>query len=121
LTPRPPAAEQAEAEKFISFVLSPAGQQVMQSGDPTGDSLYYPVLNGISPLPALPSLAATKTQTINPPETPRGGEGNTASCCYLLVAGTWVLLAVMCGIGSGAGRFLLFASGRFLLLSREKH
>lgn len=61
-----PAAERAEAEKFISFVLSPAGQKVMQSGDPTGDSLYYPVLQGVSPLPALPSLAGVKTQTINP-------------------------------------------------------
>ena len=61
-----PAAEQAEAEKFISFVLSAAGQKVMQSGDPTGDSLYYPVINGVSPLPSLPSLASVKTQTINP-------------------------------------------------------
>jgi iron(III) transport system substrate-binding protein len=61
-----PAAEQAEAEKFIAFVLSPAGQQVMQSGDPTGDSLYYPVISGVSPLPSLPSLASVKTQTINP-------------------------------------------------------
>ena len=61
-----PAAEQAEAEKFIAYVLSPAGQKVMQSGDPTGDSLYYPVLNGVSPLPSLPSLASVKTQTINP-------------------------------------------------------
>ena len=61
-----PAAERAEAEKFIKFVLSPAGQKVMQSGDPTGDSLYYPVLQGTSPLPALPSLAGVKTQTINP-------------------------------------------------------
>jgi iron(III) transport system substrate-binding protein len=61
-----PAAEQAEAEKFIEFVLSPAGQKVMQSGDPTGDSLYYPVIDGVSPLPSLPSLASVKTQTINP-------------------------------------------------------
>jgi iron(III) transport system substrate-binding protein len=61
-----PAAEQAEAEKFIEYVLSPAGQQVMQSGDPTGDSLYYPVLQGVNPLPSLPSLASVKTQTINP-------------------------------------------------------
>jgi iron(III) transport system substrate-binding protein len=61
-----PAAEQAEAEKFIEFVLSPAGQRVMQSGDPTGDSLYYPVIDGVSPLPSLPSLASVKTQTINP-------------------------------------------------------
>jgi iron(III) transport system substrate-binding protein len=61
-----PAAEQAEAEKFVEYVLSPAGQHVMQTGDPTGDSLYYPVVNGVSPLPSLPSLASVKTQTINP-------------------------------------------------------
>jgi iron(III) transport system substrate-binding protein len=61
-----PAAEQKEAEKFITFVLSAAGQKVMQSGDPTGDSLYYPVLQGVSPLPALPSLPTADTQTINP-------------------------------------------------------
>src|SRR6202046_877156 len=59
-------AEQAEAKRFIEYVLSPAGQKVMQSGDPTGDSLYYPVVSGVSPLPALPSLASVKTQTINP-------------------------------------------------------
>jgi iron(III) transport system substrate-binding protein len=57
---------QAEAEKFISYVLSPAGQAVAQTGDPTGDSLYYPVVSGVSPLPSLPSLASVKTQTINP-------------------------------------------------------
>jgi iron(III) transport system substrate-binding protein len=61
-----PAAEQAEAEKFIEFVLSPAGQHVMQTGDPTGDSLYYPVIQGVSPLSALPSLASAHTQSINP-------------------------------------------------------
>jgi iron(III) transport system substrate-binding protein len=61
-----PAAEQAEAEKFIEFVLSPQGQKVMQSGDPTGDSLYYPVIQGVSPLAALPSLASATTQSINP-------------------------------------------------------
>jgi iron(III) transport system substrate-binding protein len=57
---------QAEAKQFVSFVLSPAGQKVMQSGDPTGDSLYYPVVSGVSPLSSLPSLASVKTQTINP-------------------------------------------------------
>ncbi len=60
------ATERKEAEKFIKFVLSPAGQKVMQTGDPYGDSLYYPVLQGVNPLPELPSLAAVKTQTINP-------------------------------------------------------
>ena len=59
-------AEQAEAKQFIEYVLSPAGQKVMQSGDPTGDSLYYPVVSGVSPLPSLPSLASVKTQSINP-------------------------------------------------------
>ena len=57
---------QAEAKQFVEFVLSAAGQKVMQSGDPTGDSLYYPVLNGVNPLPSLPSLASVKTQTVNP-------------------------------------------------------
>jgi iron(III) transport system substrate-binding protein len=57
---------QAEAEKFVEYVLSPAGQHVMQTGDPTGDSLYYPVLQGVNPLPSLPSLSSVKTQTINP-------------------------------------------------------
>jgi iron(III) transport system substrate-binding protein len=61
-----PAAEQAEAKKFIAYVLSPAGQQVMQSGDPTGDSLYYPVMQGVAPLAALPALSGVQTQTINP-------------------------------------------------------
>jgi iron(III) transport system substrate-binding protein len=61
-----PPAEQAEAKKFIAFVLSPAGQQAMQSGDPTGDSLYYPVINGVAPLAGLPALSGVKTQTIDP-------------------------------------------------------
>jgi iron(III) transport system substrate-binding protein len=61
-----PAAERAEAEKFEAFVLSPAGQKVMQSGDPTGDSLYYPVVTGVTPLAALPALTSVATQTINP-------------------------------------------------------
>ena len=61
-----PAAEQAEAKQFVQFVLSPAGQKVMQSGDPTGDSLYYPVVQGVTPLSSLPSLSGVKTQTINP-------------------------------------------------------
>ncbi|MCL2417704.1 MAG: extracellular solute-binding protein, partial [Conexibacteraceae bacterium] len=61
-----PAAVQQEAEKFIEFVLSKQGQHVMQTGDPTGDSLYYPVLNGVKPLPALPSLGSVSTQRISP-------------------------------------------------------
>lgn len=55
-----------DAEKFAAFVLSPAGQQVMQSGDPQGDSLYWPVVDGVNPLPALPSYASLQTQTVDP-------------------------------------------------------
>ena len=58
--------EQKEAKEFVSFVLSAAGQKVMQSGDPTGDSLYYPVVSGVKPLAALPPLTGVKTQNINP-------------------------------------------------------
>lgn len=61
-----PRAEQLEAEKFIEFVLSKRGQKVMQSGDPTGDSLYYPIIQGVKPLPALPALTSVRTQRINP-------------------------------------------------------
>lgn len=61
-----PRTVQQEAEKFIEFVLSKRGQKVMQSGDPTGDSLYYPVLRGIKPLPSLPPLTSVRTQRINP-------------------------------------------------------
>ena len=60
-----PAAEQAEAEQFVRFVLSPAGQQAMQSGDPTGDSLYYPVVSGIQPLSGVPPFPS-QYQRIDP-------------------------------------------------------
>ena len=61
-----PKAEQAEAESFVNFVMSPAGQKIMQSGDPTGDSLYWPVIAGEAPLPALPPLSKVPAQNINP-------------------------------------------------------
>jgi iron(III) transport system substrate-binding protein len=69
---------QAEAKQFIAFVLSAAGQKVMQAGDPTGDSLYYPVVSGVSPLPGLPALTSTKTQSIDPYQWgPQEGTINT--------------------------------------------
>ena len=61
-----PAAEQAEAKKFVEFVLSPAGQKAMQTGDPTGDSLFYPVVQGTNPLPGLPSPSSVPTQKLDP-------------------------------------------------------
>lgn len=56
----------AEAEKFVNFVFSAAGQQQMQSGDPHGDSLYWPVITGVTPLPALPPLSSVPAVPIDP-------------------------------------------------------
>jgi iron(III) transport system substrate-binding protein len=61
-----PKAEQLEAEKFVEFVMSAPGQKIMQSGDPTGDSLYWPVIKGEQPLSALPPLSKVPAQNINP-------------------------------------------------------
>jgi len=60
-----PAANQAEAEAFVNYVLSPAGQAVMQQGDPTGDSLYWPVVPGINAVAGLPPFPA-QYQVIDP-------------------------------------------------------
>lgn len=56
----------AEAERFASFVLSPAGQRVMLTGDRTGDSLYWPIVQGVKPDPELPALTSVPTQAIDP-------------------------------------------------------
>ncbi|HVA84687.1 MAG TPA: hypothetical protein VNF73_00060, partial [Candidatus Saccharimonadales bacterium] len=60
------AAVIAEAEAFAAYVLSPAGQQVMQTGDPTGDSLFWPIVNGVSALPQLPALSTVPATPIDP-------------------------------------------------------
>ncbi|APZ43411.1 ABC transporter substrate-binding protein [Acidihalobacter ferrooxydans] len=56
----------AEAEKFIDFLLSKEGQAVAQKGDPTGDSLFYPVVAGVAALPGIPPLSGVTVQTANP-------------------------------------------------------
>jgi iron(III) transport system substrate-binding protein len=61
-----PAAVQDEAKKFIEFTLSPAGQQAMLSGDPNGDSLYWPLVNATSAPSALPQLSSVAYQTVDP-------------------------------------------------------
>jgi iron(III) transport system substrate-binding protein len=66
IDPKAPKAEIAEAKRFVEYVLSPAGQKVMQTGDPHGDSLYWPVINGVTPLPALPALSSVPAKAINP-------------------------------------------------------
>jgi iron(III) transport system substrate-binding protein len=58
--------EIAEAKKFVDFVLSKLGQAVMKTGTPTGDSLFYPVLENDSPRPGLPSLSSVKVQHTDP-------------------------------------------------------
>ncbi len=60
------ATEQKEAKEFVDYVLSKQGQKVMQSGTPTGDSLFYPIIKGEDPLPELPTITSVKTQSINP-------------------------------------------------------
>ena len=59
-------AEQTEAEKFANFVYSPAGQKVMLSGDPHGDSLFFPIITGTSQHSLVPQLSSLPIQFINP-------------------------------------------------------
>ncbi len=63
---RAPPAERKDAQQFIDFVLSSAGQKQMQIGDPTGDSLFWPTLATASPSPGLPALSAVSKQSIDP-------------------------------------------------------
>ncbi len=58
--------EQAEAEKFANFVYSAQGQNVMLSGDPHGDSLFFPIVSGTSQHKLVPSLSSIPLQFINP-------------------------------------------------------
>ena len=59
------AKVQQEAEKFVQYVLSAAGQHVMQTGDPTGDSLYWPIVPGVDPVADIGAMP-TKYQRIDP-------------------------------------------------------
>jgi iron(III) transport system substrate-binding protein len=61
-----PKKVQEEAKQFASFVLSAEGQQVMLTGDASGDSLYWPIVSGVSPNAGLPSLDSVPTQAIDP-------------------------------------------------------
>ena len=60
-----PAKVQQEAEKFVQYVLSAAGQHVMQTAASTGDSLYWPIVPGIDPVAAIGPMP-TKYQRIDP-------------------------------------------------------
>lgn len=62
-----PKIVREDAEKFITWVMSPAGQKVMQTGDPQGDSLFWPVINGEKPAnKIIPPLSSTHAITLNP-------------------------------------------------------
>ncbi|MFC4242706.1 ABC transporter substrate-binding protein [Gryllotalpicola reticulitermitis] len=54
-----------EAKEFVDFALSPAGQAVMQTGDPSGDSLFWPIVSNVTALKQLPAFP-TSYQTLDP-------------------------------------------------------
>lgn len=60
------AQQRKEAEEFASFVYSAKGQSLMQSGDPGGDSLFFPIVSGTKPISGVPDLSTLSTQVVNP-------------------------------------------------------
>lgn len=60
------AVQQKEAEEFAGFVYSPQGQSLMQSGDPAGDSLFFPIIAGRSPIAGVPELSTLPAQFVSP-------------------------------------------------------
>lgn len=58
--------EIAEAKRFADFVYSPKGQALMLSGDPQGDSLFYPIVKGTKAHSEVPNLKAIPTDYPNP-------------------------------------------------------
>src|ERR1700722_15034461 len=62
-----PAIVRDDAKKFVDWVMSSAGQKVMQTGDPQGDSLFWPVLKGENPAnKVIPPLSSAHAFTISP-------------------------------------------------------
>ena len=62
-----PAVVRADAAKFAAWLLTKDGQNAMQTGDPTGDSLYWPIITGVSTSnPVIPAIASTNPYVINP-------------------------------------------------------
>jgi len=69
---------QAEAKRFVEYVLSPAGQKVMLQGDAGGDSNYYPVIAGMSANAPVTALQGISYQQVDPTVWgPKEGEVNT--------------------------------------------
>lgn len=62
-----PAVVRADAAKFAAWLLTAAGQDAMQKGDPAGDSLYWPIITGVMTSNAvIPAIASTNPYIINP-------------------------------------------------------
>ncbi|MHB8393476.1 MAG: extracellular solute-binding protein [Candidatus Dormibacteria bacterium] len=57
--------EQLEAEEFVNFVFSAAGQHQRLIGDPHGDSLFWPAVKGYSQLSAVPPFSSIPYQVLN--------------------------------------------------------
>ncbi len=65
------AAQQSASKQFVDYVLSSEGQDLMAKGAPAGDSLFWPTIQGRSPILAVttasaPTLASGKVATVNP-------------------------------------------------------
>lgn len=55
-----------EAKEFANFVYSPEGQKLMLSGDPHGDSLFFPIIQGTKAHKVVPQLSSIPTDYPNP-------------------------------------------------------
>lgn len=60
-----PKQEQVEAEEFVNFVFSSAGQRQRLIGDPHGDSLFWPVVKGYPQLSSVPPFSSIPYQVLN--------------------------------------------------------
>jgi iron(III) transport system substrate-binding protein len=56
----------SEAKKFVDFVMSKAGQRVMQTGDPGGDSNFYPIVQGENPKVGVTPVQGIHFQKVDP-------------------------------------------------------
>ena len=57
---------QAQARRFVQWVLSPAGQAAMQQGDANADSNYLPLLDATAALPSLKRLGTVRPLVLDP-------------------------------------------------------
>ena len=63
--------QQTAAKQFVDYVLSPEGQELMAKGAPAGDSLFWPALQGRTPIAGVtsvptPTFASGKVVIVNP-------------------------------------------------------